>query len=226
MRYDTTLKDLFKQPPQRLLQLLVGQRAVEVLTGIEFPSTQKRVPDLVFHLLDQSIFHLELQGASELIQWRMLMYRVFIRYRYPGQRLIQKVLYIGNKRWQPETAIVEEGLQFSYGFVDIRDIDCHEMLDSPMLEENILAVLCRMGDTQETIREILRRINRLPPKARKDSLEKLVVISGLRKLEAMVQKEADEMAVTIDLMENDVIRPLLLKGIQDGKMAGIKEGIK
>ncbi|MBF0124279.1 MAG: hypothetical protein HQL60_02945 [Magnetococcales bacterium] len=60
MRYDTTLKDLFKQPPQRLLQLLAGQQAVEVLTGIEFPSTQKRVPDLVFKMLDRSIFHLEL----------------------------------------------------------------------------------------------------------------------------------------------------------------------
>ncbi|MBF0124215.1 MAG: hypothetical protein HQL60_02625 [Magnetococcales bacterium] len=32
------------------------------------------------------------------------------------------------------------------------------------------------------------------------------------------------MSITIDLMENDLFRPLLLKGIQDGKMEGIKEG--
>ncbi|MBF0124280.1 MAG: hypothetical protein HQL60_02950 [Magnetococcales bacterium] len=100
------------------------------------------------------------------------------------------------------------------------------MLASPMLEENILAVLCRMGNARKTIREILRRINKLSPKARRDALEKLVVISGLRKLEAMVQEEAEEMAVTIDLMENDIIRPLLLKAEQRGEQTGEQTGIK
>ena len=43
----TWIKDLFKHPPQRLLQVLVGQQAVAMLP-VEFASTQKRVPDLVF----------------------------------------------------------------------------------------------------------------------------------------------------------------------------------
>ncbi|MBF0133758.1 MAG: hypothetical protein HQL75_14380, partial [Magnetococcales bacterium] len=93
-QYDTTLKDLFAQPPQRLLQILIGRKAVELLT-VEFASTQKRLPDLLFLLKDDSIFHLELQSSSEGMDWRMLMYYSVIRQRYPSRVLVQKVLYIG-----------------------------------------------------------------------------------------------------------------------------------
>ncbi|MBF0165817.1 MAG: hypothetical protein HQM01_15145 [Magnetococcales bacterium] len=41
-QYDTTLKDLFEKPPQRLLQILIGREAVELLP-VEFASTQKRL---------------------------------------------------------------------------------------------------------------------------------------------------------------------------------------
>ncbi|MBF0145096.1 MAG: hypothetical protein HQL84_12360, partial [Magnetococcales bacterium] len=72
-QYDTTLKDLFAAPPQRLLQLLIGRPAKELLP-VEFSSTQKRHPDLVFLLDDDSIFHLEPQSGPEPMAWRMLTY--------------------------------------------------------------------------------------------------------------------------------------------------------
>ena len=96
-QYDTTLKDLFAEPPQRLLQALVGQQAVRMLP-VEFASTQKRIPDLVFLMADDSIFHLELHASAEGVDWRMLGYYVPIRQRYPNQRLVQKVLYVGNEK--------------------------------------------------------------------------------------------------------------------------------
>ncbi|MEO5334340.1 MAG: hypothetical protein H7839_20180, partial [Magnetococcus sp. YQC-5] len=81
-QYDTTFKDLFKHPPQRLLQVLVGQQAVAMLP-VEFASTQKRVPDLVFQMEDDSLFHTELHSKSENMDWRMLMFYTFIRQQYP-----------------------------------------------------------------------------------------------------------------------------------------------
>ena len=36
-------------------------------------STQKRVPDLVFLMRDDSLFHMELHSKSEDMDWRMLM---------------------------------------------------------------------------------------------------------------------------------------------------------
>ncbi|MBF0127880.1 MAG: hypothetical protein HQM02_11820 [Magnetococcales bacterium] len=57
--------------------------------------------------------------------------------------------------------IDEPNLQFRYQVVDIREMDCQLMMDSPALEENMLAILCRMENEQETIQEILRRISQL-----------------------------------------------------------------
>ncbi|MEO5335036.1 MAG: hypothetical protein H7839_23730 [Magnetococcus sp. YQC-5] len=224
-QYDTTLKDLFEQPPQRLLQILVGRQAIELLR-VEFASTQKRLPDLVFLMEDDSIFHLDLQSQSEGMDWRMLMYYALIRQRYPGKVLMQKVLYVGEAVWQPKAAIEEKNLSFRYEVVDIRTIDCRELMKSPSLEENILAVLCRMDNQQETIREILYRISELPDKARADALTKLFILSRLRKLETIVEKEAEEMALTFNLMENDVFRPIILKAQMDSRKEGEKKGFQ
>ncbi|MBF0309668.1 MAG: hypothetical protein HQL56_09090 [Magnetococcales bacterium] len=223
MRYDTTLKDLFHEPPQTLLRLLVGKRGV-ALWPVEFPSTMKRIPDLLFELDDLSLLHLDLQGAPESMDWRMLMYFAFIRQRHPDRVVVQKVLYVGMYPWKPAAIIREPNLFFRYDVIDIRDIDCQEMLASASLEENILAVLCRMDNGRNTIREILRRIDRLKPKARADALTKLVIISGLRKLELTVQEEADNMAITVDVMENAVLRNLFLKARQESEREGEQIG--
>ncbi|MBF0437052.1 MAG: hypothetical protein HQL77_17030 [Magnetococcales bacterium] len=187
-QYDTTLKDLFEKPPQRLLQILIGREAVELLS-VEFASTQKRLPDLLFLLKDDSIFHLELHGRSEVMDWRMLMYYSVIRQRYPNRVLVQKVLYVGLKEWQSGSSIEEPNLSFRYEVIDIRSIDCRELLDSPSLEENILAILCRIDNQKEVIREILYRINELPIKTRADALTKLVILSRLRRLEMVVKTD-------------------------------------
>ncbi|MEO5348377.1 MAG: hypothetical protein H7836_01850 [Magnetococcus sp. YQC-3] len=218
-QYDTTFKDLFKNPPQRLLQVLVGQQAVAILP-VEFASTQKRVPDLVFQMEDDSLFHTELHSKSENMDWRMLMFYTFIRQQYPHKVLIQKVLYVGEAKWKPQVGIEEPNLSFRYEVVDICDIDCRELMASPLLEENILAILCRMGDQNETIREILCRISELPDKARADALTRLLILSRLRRLETVVKKEAEEMALTFNVMENDVLRPMFLQAQMDSKQEG------
>ncbi|MBF0415307.1 MAG: DUF4351 domain-containing protein [Magnetococcales bacterium] len=224
-QYDTTLKDLFEKPPQRLLQILIGREAVELLS-VEFASTQKRLPDLVFLMKDDSIFHLELHGRSEVMSWRMLMYYSFIRQRYPNSVLVQKVLYVGLKEWQSGSSIEEPNLSFRYEVIDIRSIDCRELLDSPSLEENILAILCRIDNKQEVIREILCRISELPIKARADALTKLFILSRLRRLETIVKTEAEEMSLTFNLMENDVFRPIIMKAQRDSEQIGRQDGEK
>ncbi len=222
-QYDTTLKDLFEKPPQRLLQILIGREAVELLS-VEFASTQKRLPDLVFLMKDDSIFHLELQGRYEVMEWRMLIYYSVIRQRYPNRVLVQKVLYIGLKEWQSGSAIEEPNLSFHYEVIDIRSIDCRELLESPSLEENILAILCRIDNQKEVIQEILYRITELPIKARADALTKLVILSRLRRLETFVKEEAEEMSLTFNLMENDVFRPIIMKAQRDSEQIGRHDG--
>ena len=220
MRYDTTLKELFQTLPQKLLMLLVGLEAVELLT-VEFPSVKKRLPDLLVRLSDGSIFHLELQSdTDETMVWRMLEYYTLIRSLYPDTVLIQQVLYVGRKRPSFTTNIAEKTLQFRYNVRDIRDIDCRQMLSSSCLEENLLAILCRLENVHGTIREILTRIVALPSKEKADALEKLVILAGLRKLETAVQEEVKEMAISVDVMENAFLRDLFLKGERKGERKG------
>ncbi|MEO5333018.1 MAG: DUF4351 domain-containing protein [Magnetococcus sp. YQC-5] len=134
------------------------------------------------------------------------------------------MLYVGQATWQPTAAIEEKNLSFRYEVVDIRTIDCRALMDSPSLEENILAVLCRMDNQKETIREILYRISELPDKARADALTKLFILSRLRKLETIVKMEAEEMALTFNLMENDVFRPIILKAQMESRKEGEQKG--
>ncbi|MBF0437328.1 MAG: DUF4351 domain-containing protein [Magnetococcales bacterium] len=222
-QYDTTLKDLFEKPPQRLLQMLIGREAVQLLP-VEFASTQKRIPDLVFLLEDDSIFHLELQSSSEGMDWRMLMYYSLIRQRYPSRVLVQRVLYVGLEKWNPTSAIEEPSLSFRYEVIDIRSIDCRQLMDSPSLEENILAILCRIDNQREVIQEILYRISDLPIKARADALTKLVILAKLRRLEMVVKTEAETMSLTFNLMENDVFRPMILKELREAERVGELRG--
>ncbi|MBF0139461.1 MAG: hypothetical protein HQL74_04170 [Magnetococcales bacterium] len=84
-------------------------------------------------LKDDLIFHLELQSSSDGMDWRMLIYYSLICQRYPGKVLIQKVLYVGLKEWHPGSAIAEPNLSFRYEVIDIRSIDCRELLDKPVL---------------------------------------------------------------------------------------------
>lgn len=220
MRYDTTLKEICQTLPQILLQLLVGQEAVELLT-IEFPSVKKRLPDLVVRLKNGSILHLELQShIDERMVWRILEYYMLIRNLYPNTTVIQQVLYVGNAQPRFTTKIHENKLQFQYDLKDIRDIDCHHLLNSDCLEEQLLTILCCMEDERATIRQIVMRLGVLPPKERADAFEKLVILAGLRQLETAVKKEEDKMAISVNMVENAVLRNLFLDGEKRGEKRG------
>ena len=52
----------------------------------------------------------------------------------------------------------------------------------------------------------------MPPKGHADALEKLVILAGLRKLETQVKEEVEEMAISVDVMENAFLRDIFGKG--------------
>ncbi|MBF0426101.1 MAG: hypothetical protein HQL66_09835 [Magnetococcales bacterium] len=96
------------------------------------------------------------------MNWRMLTYYALIRQRYPKRTLFQRILYVGERPWRAQPVITEPCLRFRYEVTDMRSIDCQELLASPVLEGNILAVLCRMPDRRKGVHDILYRISMLP----------------------------------------------------------------
>jgi len=219
MRYDLTLKDLFHNQPRRLLKLLTGCAGGRPLT-VEYPEVRQRRPDLVLELDDGRLYHLEIQsGPDPEMPWRMLEYYTLIR-RAHGRIPLQQILYVGEAPMRLMDRIEEAPLQFHYKVIDIRSIDCRELLASPEIEDNLLALLCRMEDETRAVREILERVAALAKHPRQDALEKLLILSGLRPLKAVIRREVEKMPIALNLQENEFFREAFEEGREEGRAEG------
>jgi predicted transposase YdaD len=223
MRYDTTLKTLFQAPPQQLLRLLVGGQAHEMLT-VEYPTVRMRRPDLVVRLTDDRLYHLELQSDRDAeMPWRMLEYYGLLHQQY-RQPPVQHVLYVGEAPMTLVTRIEHATLSFQYAAIDIRTLDRQPLLSSPVLEDNLLALLCRGGATRGAVRRILTRIATLSGAARTDALATLLILAGLRSVQPLVREEAQQMALTLDITNNPFLRDVFEEGRQEGRQEGQQDG--
>jgi predicted transposase YdaD len=223
MRYDTTLKTLFQAPPQQLLRLLVGGQAREMLT-VEYPTVRMRRPDLVVRLTDDRLYHLELQSDHDAeMPWRMLEYYGLL-YRQYRQQPVQHVLYVGEAPMTLVTRIDHATLAFQYAAIDIRTLDGQPLLRSTVLEDNLLALLCRGGATRTAIRHILTRIATLSGTDRTDALAALLILAGLRSVQPLVREEVHQMALTLDIKNNAFLREVFEEGRQEGRQEGQQDG--
>jgi predicted transposase YdaD len=223
MKYDTTLKEIFQRPPQRLLQMLIGGEAVEMLT-VEFPAVRMRRADLVVRLSSGRIYHLELQTENdETMIVRMLEYYFYIRRLY-GQGPIQQVLYVGKERMTMSAEINDEMLKYSYQIIDIRELDGAPLLASETLEDNLIAILCRVDEIKVAIKQIMAKIAQLTGKQRGDALIKLLILAGLRDYQQLVKEEAKEMSITLDIEQNAFLKEVFQEGEQKGIEKGIEKG--
>jgi predicted transposase/invertase (TIGR01784 family) len=222
--YDATIKSILQSLANSLTAKLTGSRAVELLS-VEFESVERRVPDLVLRLEDERIFHLEIQSDNDpRMAQRMLRYRLLLLERFQNSVIVQYVLYIGKSKCSMVQAIKDGDLSYRYYLIDIRELSEDVFLLSNSAAERALALLTRVSDARNTIRRILASWTGKPNKEKADLEVKLVILSGLRKLEKIVREEIQRMPITIDLMENDVIREWIEGGIQKGIEQGLQQG--
>jgi len=225
MKYDTTLKELLKEVPKKLLSVLTGQDAelAEVL-NVEFPQVSAKRADFVLRLVDEQIYHLELQtNDSEEMDWRMLEYFLLLYKQYKVVP-IQQVLYIGNKSITRTIGISLSNLQFTYQLIDIRQIDEEILLQSELLTDNILAILCKVQSLKEKKKKLLVKIAELPKSNRADFLTKLFILTGLRGWKVLALQEVKSMSITFDIEENEFLADIFHQGEQKGRLEGEQKG--
>ena len=178
-------------------------------------------------LVDGRLYHLELQTANEsTMPERMLDYfsLLFNTYR---QEPFQQVLYVGSKTLSMTNHLTLTKLQFEYEVVDIRQIDCRPLLESPNLEDNLLAILCRIeGREREVVQRILHRIAQVTSKERRDFWEQLLILTGLRSIQVqeLVKPEGQKMPITVDMGETIWGKELFEKGERQGILEGERRG--
>jgi hypothetical protein len=125
--------------------------------------------DLVAWLADGRLYHLELQSGNdpEMAQ-RMLEYYLFL-WRWYGVIPVQQLIYVGRRPLAMSAEIQRDKLTFHYSIIDMRELDSEPFLESPAIEDNLLAILCHLNDKRSVVRRILARIEQLPAPQRLNS---------------------------------------------------------
>ena len=226
MKYDIVLKDLLYDMPASFIYVISGMKAVELL-NVELPEVRKRNPDLLLLLDDDSILHIELQAYNDVrMAERMLEYKLLIKQRYKDKEVRQVVVYVGDDKMQMSDSIECEGLSYRFRLMDIREVDCEDMVRSDYISDIIIGSLCRVRDEDRYVERLLRAIRNLSEEEKKDTIKKALTLLRLRpilysKVEDRIKEES--MPLTIVDVERD---PYYKRGVEHGIELGIMQGIE
>ena len=215
--YDVALKNIITRPRSSILEQLTGAPALKWI-NVEAPKVSNRRVDLLGELPDGNLVHIELQSRNQKdFPLRMAEYLFGIGLRY-GRLPRQVALYVGEARLRMKDRA--EGLDFFVRFhlVDIRDLDGERLLASTNLGDNVLAVLTSLSERPKVVRRILERIAAGRPVERDQALAELFIVAGLRKMEGEARREARKMPILNDIMDNEVIGPLIRQGRAEGQL--------
>ncbi|MBF0517632.1 MAG: hypothetical protein HQK97_11060 [Nitrospirae bacterium] len=174
----------------------------------------------MIELPDGSLLHMEIQSTNDpKMLKRMLLYCALVFNqcdKYPRQVL----LYVGDKPLDMKNEIG----RYSYELLDIRDINCSELLQSDKPEDIVLSILCQSDDVDATIAKILEKLSTLPLKTRRDYILKLLYLSDLRKLYNKINQEVINMPITIDVEDSQIFQHGVRQGQEMGKEMGLRQG--
>jgi len=135
----------------------------------------------------------------------------------------QMVLYLSEKEIIDEPIAIDR-LKYSYITKHIKDIDCQELINSSDINDNILAVLCKIEDFDRFIYRLKDKLLSLKEHQRKDYMQKLSFLLRLRpNLYAKIEK-MDKGDRFMPLVLEEKRDPLYKKGMVLGKEEGRKEG--
>ena len=217
--YDTTLKLLLRGSAQLTWQALVGAAEGQWL-NIELPEVRALRLDLLFETLERLLIQIELQTTNDpKMALRMAEYYLAI-YRLFGRFPRQIVLYVGDGPLSMQSELRGANHWFRYELVDIRELDGEKLLESTSIGDNMIAILGHLPDHRDAARRILERIAGLAPEERRDAVVQFGILSGLRKLGGFVKKEIKKMPLLEDLMNHDLLGPVLRKGLKQGRQEG------
>lgn len=182
--YDATLKTLLRGSAEKLFEDLTGA-AVARWLDIELPKIQNPRLDLLAETADGAIAQLELQSSND------------------SEMPLRMAEYCrGRTRSSHGFRLDAPRFSFSYELIDIRDLDSERLLNSRFVGDNVIGILTRLGDRRAAIHKIVGNIAGLEAAERETALNQLMVLSGLRGLEEVVEEEIRKMPILNDIMDH------------------------
>lgn len=203
--------------------MLFGQQVHEILT-VELPSVKIGKPDFVAWLESGVLAHVDLQSDNDdTMEWRELEYYLLLTRLYK-QPPLQYVIYFGDAPMTMRNSIVHQALQFTYHLLDISWYNLKVLRESDSLADNVLSVFGEDMTQAEIIRAILEKFSTLPQNEQRDWVERLMILSGLRGAEQIVQEEARKMGISTDIRDNKFFQEAYTLGKEDGVGEGFLQG--
>ena len=237
--FDKILKENIEAVFLPLAEKMLGisiKETFEVKDNLQ--TTIKRETDFLKRVIDENgkewILHLEFQTTSDpKMIYRMVEYRGILQRKYeiPVRQL---VIYLGSEKPKMRTELSEEEQIRGFELQDIRKFSTQSMLDSEIPEGIILSILTdyKKADAEKVIEEIIYKLQKASKSESElsKSIQQLIVLSRLRKLEVKIKQKINDMPITYDIktdgLYNEGIREGLLEGIEKGIEKGIQKGRK
>jgi hypothetical protein len=199
-----------------LSRRLCGGKIIEQL-----PTEQPRISNRQVDMLVRNdlgvIRHIEFQASNDPdFAFRMLEYFVYLQGEF-GQPIEQSVFYIGSEpmRLQPKYETASTTHRFE--IINLQEYSAAELLASPDWGDNLWA-LGANGDRPVVLGEVLVRLAGLPSEERESALAELTALSGILKLDSLLQQRLKEFTMLdYDLRENAVVRPLIEEAERIGR---------
>ena len=222
--YDVVLKLLLQGSARQTLLQVTHMPIVQWL-NVELPEVVRNTRiDLLGQTAAGELIHLELQSNhEEEMPLRMAEYCLRI-YRSTGKLPRQILLYVGHAPLRMQSALTGTALSYQYQLVDIRTLDGDDLLASPNIGDNVLAVLGRLRNQREAVQLIVARIAAVEAPERELLLRQLLILAGLRRLEEVVEGEAKKMPILESILDNRVLGREYKRGLKEGKEEGKEEG--
>jgi predicted transposase YdaD len=223
--YDVALKVLLRGSAQGAFRMLTGI-SVERWIDIELPKVQNPRVDLLGESADGALIHLELQSGNDAeMPLRMAEYALGV-YRLFGKFPRQLVLYVGERVLRMSPTLSGPRFSFSYELIDLRDMDGEPLLASEQVGDNVIAILTCLRDRRSAIHEIVCKIAGLEGSQRESALRQLVILSGLRGLEEVIEGEIKNMPILNDIMDHKVLGREFKRGLDEGLQQGLQHGLQ
>lgn len=232
--YDVTLRHLTRIGGRGFLRAVgVDGRLTPLQT--DFPNTRDRQVDFLA-VLDRpdgvrKLLHIEFQAAADAaMPARMLGYYSDILAWLVARKkdhlgilpryVVQKVVYVGSARWEPETSIYHENLSFQFEFVDAIKLAVQPLPEAGDLGDAAVAILCADGANPIVIKTILNKIAQAPDSARADALAQLVALSGLRGIRPLIEQEYKAMGIVVNVADSALLREPIDRAHAKGRAEG------
>lgn len=211
-QFDVTLKVLLQRSQGLVARAVFSARVIEWV-NVELPKVQNLRADMLARCADGTYRHLELESRNTPdLGLRVAEYHLGF-YRKLKADVEMVVLYVGKQPLRMKSGFHTGSLGFRFRLLDIRDFDGEPLLASDDLGDNMLALLTRC-DQERVLQRVEEQLRKLPGGAKEEAARLFVVISGLRSLEKTVERRLH----MIDIMENKVLGPAVLRGEHQGQV--------